>query len=42
MSGSSKQYRRHRLPPQIVSHAVWLYDRFALSFGDVEDLLAEG
>ena len=34
-------YRRHRFPPEIVSHAVWLYHRFTLSFRDVEDLLAE-
>ena len=35
--------RRHRFPPEIISHAVWLYHRFTLSFGDVEDLgLARG
>ena len=34
-------YRRHRFPPEIISHAVWLYHRFPLSFRDVEDLLAE-
>ena len=34
-------YRRHRFPPEIISHAVWLYHRFCLSFRDVEDLLAE-
>ena len=34
-------YRRHRLPSEIISHAVWLYHRFTLSFRDVEDLLAE-
>ena len=27
-------------PPEIISHAVWLYHRFALSFRDVEDVLA--
>ena len=26
---------------EIISHAVWLYHRFTLSFRDVEDLLAE-
>ena len=41
MSRPSKQYRRHRFPPQIISHAVWLYHRFSLSFRDVEDLLTE-
>jgi len=32
---------RYRFPPAIISHAVWLYHRFCLSFRDVEDLLAE-
>ena len=35
------RYRRHRFPIEIISHAVWLYHRFCLSFRDVEDLLAE-
>ena len=30
-------YRRHRFPSEVISHAVWLYHRFALSFRDVED-----
>ena len=34
-------YRGHRFPPEIISHAVWLYHRFTLSLRDVEDLLAE-
>src|ERR671939_152091 len=34
-------YRRHRFPPEIIQHAVWLYLRFTLSFRDVEELLAE-
>jgi transposase-like protein len=33
-------YSRHRFPPQIIQHAVWLYARFTLSYRDVEDLLA--
>ena len=33
-------YPRYRFPPAIISHAVWLYYRFTLSFRDVEDLLA--
>ena len=33
--------RGHRFPPEIISHAVWLYHRFTLSFRDVEDLLAK-
>ena len=34
-------YRRHRFPPVLIQHAVWLYLRFTLSYRDVEDLLAE-
>ena len=34
-------YRGYRFPAAIISHAVWLYYRFALSHRDVEDLLAE-
>ncbi|SFH64934.1 IS6 family transposase [Albimonas pacifica] len=34
-------YARHRFPPVIIPHAVWLYLRFALGCRDVEDLLAE-
>ena len=33
--------RRHRFPPVVIQHAVWLYLRFTLSYRDVEDLLAE-
>ena len=29
-------YRRHRFPPVIIQHAVWLYLRFTLSYRDVE------
>ena len=35
------RYLRHRFPSDIISHAVWLYHRYCLSFRDVEDLLAE-
>jgi len=34
-------FDRHRFPPDIIRHAVWLYAKFTLSFRDVEDLLAE-
>ena len=34
-------YRRHRFPPVVIQHAVWLYLRFTLSYRDVEDLLTE-
>jgi putative transposase len=36
-----KIYKRHRFPPEVISHAVWLYHRFNLSHRDIEDLLAE-
>ena len=34
-------YHGYRFPPLIISHAVWLYHRFCLSFRDAEDLLAQ-
>ena len=34
-------YRRHRFPPEIIQHAIWLYLRFTLSYRDVEEQLAE-
>src|SRR6267154_3700217 len=34
-------YRRHRFPPPVIHHAIWLYLRFTLSYRDVEELLAE-
>ena len=37
----SVSYARHRFPPVVIQHAVWLYLRFTLSYRDVEDLLAE-
>ena len=41
MTSPPPSYRGYRFPPEIISHAVWLYHRFGLSFRDVEDLLAE-
>ena len=38
---SAPSYKRHRFPPMIIGHAVWLYFRFTLSYRDVEELLAE-
>jgi len=40
-SGIAISYARHRFPPEVIQHAVWLYLRFTLSYRDVEDLLAE-
>jgi len=41
MKPNTSCYHGHRFPPVIVSHAVWLYHRFSLSFRDVEELLAK-
>ena len=41
MNNDAPSYHGYRYPPEIISHAVWLYHRFCLSFRDVEDLLAE-
>ena len=37
----SLPYKGFRFPQEIISHAVWLYFRFSLSYRDVEELLAE-
>ena len=41
MNRSASLYKRHRFPPEIIQHTVWLYHRFNLSARDIEDLLAE-
>ena len=41
MKTKTLSYQRHRFPSEIISHAVWLYHRFCLSFREVEELLAE-
>ncbi|KMK63882.1 hypothetical protein IMCC21224_1732 [Puniceibacterium sp. IMCC21224] len=33
--------KRHRFPPQIIAHVVWLYVRFNLSLREVEELMLE-
>ncbi len=33
-------YKRHRFPPTVLQHAVWLYFHFTLSLRDVEEMLA--
>jgi putative transposase len=35
----TNSYKHHRFPAEIISHGVWLYDRFCLSYRDVEELL---
>jgi putative transposase len=41
MTDRSVSYHGYRFPPEIISHAVWLYHRFCLSFRDTENLLAQ-
>jgi putative transposase len=36
---STNRYKHHRFPVEIISHGVWLYFRFCLSYRDVEELL---
>ena len=33
------RYKNHRFPGEIISHGVWLYYRFPLSYRDVEEML---
>ena len=40
MNTPSNPYTGYRYPYGIISHAVWLYYRFALNYRDVEELLA--
>ncbi len=41
MTSQAPSYHGYRFPPEIISHAVWLYHRFCLCFRDAEDLLAQ-
>ena len=36
-----EHYKNHRFPGEIISHGVWLYYRFPLSYRDVQELLCE-
>src|SRR3954470_4158493 len=41
MTSSAKSpYTGYRFPPEIISHAVWLYFRFPLSLRMVDEILA--
>ena len=40
MKPKNNIYSGHRYPKEIISHVVWLYYRFTLSFRDIEDILA--
>lgn len=41
MKTAPVNYNRHRFPPQIIAHAVWLYYRFPLSLRMVEEMFLE-
>jgi putative transposase len=41
MKTNTNGYRGYRFPREIISHGVWLYHRFSLSFREVEELLAK-
>src|ERR1043166_71168 len=36
-----ERYKHHRFPEEIISHGVWLYYRFPLSYRDVQELLCK-
>jgi len=36
-----ERYKNHRFPGAIISHGVWLYYRFPLSYRDVQEILFE-
>ncbi|MBB3146667.1 putative transposase [Phyllobacterium trifolii] len=41
MTRSQVSYKRHRFPPALIAHTVWLYFRFPLSLRLVEEMLLE-
>ena len=41
MTSEPATYPGYRFPAEIISHAVWLYHLFGLSFRDVELILAD-
>jgi putative transposase len=36
-----ERYKHHRFPGELISHGVWLYYRFHMSYRDVQELLFE-
>jgi putative transposase len=38
---NTERYKNYRFPGEIISHGVWLYYRFPLSYRDVQELLFE-
>ncbi|MFD4764083.1 IS6 family transposase [Streptomyces sp. NPDC058439] len=41
MDSAPPSYKGHRYPVEIISHCVWLYHRFPLSFREVEELMLQ-
>ncbi|MET7888718.1 IS6 family transposase [Streptomyces avermitilis] len=41
VGSTSPSYRGHRYPVEVISHCVWLYFRFPLSFREVEELMLQ-
>jgi putative transposase len=41
VSSESPSYKGHRYPPEVITHCVWLYFRFPLSFRGVEELMLQ-
>jgi putative transposase len=40
-AANTERYKNHRFPGDIISHGVWLYYRFSLSYRDVQEILLE-
>jgi putative transposase len=38
---SESKYRRHRFPIEVVEQCVWLYYRFAVSYRNIEEMMAK-
>ena len=38
---NTEHYKNHHFPSEIISHGVWLYYHFTLSYRDVQELLFE-
>lgn len=41
MVAGAPSYKGHRYPVEVISHCVWLYFRFPLSFREVEELMLQ-
>ena len=39
LNADAVSYRRFRYPAEIISHCVWLYHRFPLSFREIEEMM---